>query len=98
MKISPTNWQKQVKIKPFLKKKAFTERNNVSFSRGFLFREKVGCVFVRQKGDHLIFHYENAKRAIVIPKYDEITVTIIRNNMKTAGMTRAEYFTILRSI
>jgi hypothetical protein len=37
----------------------------------------------RQKGDHLIFHYKNAKRAVVIPKYDEIPVTIIRNNMKT---------------
>jgi len=24
--------------------------------------EKYGCVFVRQKGDHLIFHHENAKR------------------------------------
>ena len=41
--------------------------------------EKYGCVFVRQKGDHLIFHHENAKRAVVIPKYDEIPVTIIRS-------------------
>lgn len=60
--------------------------------------EKYSCVFVRQKGDHLIFHHENAKRAVVIPKYDEIPVTIIRNNMKTVGMTREEYFSILRNI
>ena len=60
--------------------------------------EKYGCVFVRQKGDHLIFHHENAKRVVVIPKYDEIPVTVIRNNMKTVGMTRDEYFSILRSI
>lgn len=60
--------------------------------------EKYGCVFVRQKGDYLIFHHENAKRAVVIPKYDEIPVTVIRNNMKTVGMTREEYFSILRSI
>jgi len=60
--------------------------------------EKYGCIFVRQKGDHLIFHHENAKRAVVIPKYDEIPVTVIRNNMKTVGMTREEYFSILRSI
>ena len=59
--------------------------------------EKYGCVFVRQKGDHLIFHHENAKRAVVIPKYDNIPVTIIRNNMKTVGMTREDYFSILRS-
>ena len=60
--------------------------------------EKYGCVFVRQKGDHLIFHHENAKRAVVIPKYDNIPVTIIRNNMKTVGMIREDYFSILRSI
>ncbi|OEU57754.1 MAG: hypothetical protein BA871_12360 [Desulfuromonadales bacterium C00003096] len=60
--------------------------------------EKYGCVFVRQRGDHLIFHHKNAKRAVVIPKYDEIPVTVIRNNMKTVGMTREEYFSILRSI
>jgi len=60
--------------------------------------EKYGCVFVRQKGDHSIYHHENAKRAVVIPKYDEIPVTIIRNNMKTVGMTREEYFFILESI
>jgi len=60
--------------------------------------EKYGCVFVRQRGDHLIFHHENAKRAVVIPKYDEIPVTVIRSNMKTVEMTREEYFSILRSI
>ena len=60
--------------------------------------EKCGCVFVRQKGDHIIFHHEDAKRAVVIPKYDEIPVTIIRNNMKTVAMTRDEYLYILESI
>ena len=31
----------EFKNKPFLKKKAFSERNISSFSQGFLFREKV---------------------------------------------------------
>ena len=75
MRISPTNWQTQVK----------------SF-------EKYGCVLVRQKGDHLVFRHRNAKRAVVIPKYDEIPVTIIRTNIKSVGMTREEYFSLLRSI
>ena len=60
--------------------------------------EKYDCFSVRQRGDHLIFHHKNAKRAIVIPKYDEIPVTLIQNNMKTVGMTREEYFSILKSI
>ena len=39
-KLSPTNWQTQVKI-----------------------FEEFGCVYVRQKGDHLIYHHPNARRA-----------------------------------
>jgi len=60
--------------------------------------EKYGCIFVRQKGDHMIFHHKNANRAVVIPKYDEIPVTVILNNMKTVGMTREEYLSIMESI
>ena len=33
-----------------------------------------------------------------IPKYDEIPVTVIMNNMKTVGMTREEYLSIMESI
>lgn len=60
--------------------------------------EKFGCTFVRQKGDHLIFNHPNARRPVIIPKYTDITVTIIRTNMKTVGMSREEYFKILKSI
>lgn len=60
--------------------------------------EKYGCIFVRQKGDHLVFHHKNARRAVVIPKYEEIPVTIIKNNMRTVGMTRDEYIFILKNI
>ena len=47
-RITPTNWQTQVRI------------------------------FVRQKGDHLIYRHPNAQRPVVIPRYKEITVTVIR--------------------
>jgi len=60
--------------------------------------EKYGCTFERQKGDHLIYHYPGAKRAVVIPRHKEVTVTIILNNMKTVGMTREEYFALLEKI
>ena len=60
--------------------------------------EKFGCKFVRQKGHHLIFRCEGARRPIVIPKYDEIPITIIRRNMRTAGMTREQYFELLEQI
>ena len=60
--------------------------------------EEFGCQFVRQKGSHLIYHHPDAKRAIVIPRYDEIPVTIIRNNMNTVNMQRDEYFRLLSEV
>jgi predicted RNA binding protein YcfA (HicA-like mRNA interferase family) len=60
--------------------------------------EEFGCKFVRQKGDHLVFNYPGARRPVIIPKYDEITVAIIRINMRTVGMSREDYFKILDNI
>lgn len=54
--------------------------------------EKFGCSYVRQKGSHLIYHHPDAKRAVVIPRYDEVPVTVIKNNMRTVNMRREEYF------
>ena len=41
--------------------------------------EKFGCLYVRQKGSHLIYHHPDAKRAVVIPRYEEIPVTVLRS-------------------
>jgi len=60
--------------------------------------EKFGCKFLRQKGDHLIFDYPAAKRAVVIPKYDNVPVFIIKNNMKVVGMTPEKYREILKEV
>ncbi|MDE0483376.1 MAG: type II toxin-antitoxin system HicA family toxin [Candidatus Poribacteria bacterium] len=57
--------------------------------------EKFGCRFVRQKGSHLIYHHPNAKRAVVIPRYDEVPLTVIKNNMRTVNLSREEYFQLL---
>jgi predicted RNA binding protein YcfA (HicA-like mRNA interferase family) len=59
--------------------------------------EAYGCRFARQKGDHLVYHHPKARRPVVIPRYTEITVTVIRANMHTVGMTREEYFELLQS-
>jgi predicted RNA binding protein YcfA (HicA-like mRNA interferase family) len=59
--------------------------------------EAYGCTFARQKGDHLVYHHPKARRPVVIPRYAEITVTVIRANMRTVGMTREEYFELLQS-
>jgi len=58
--------------------------------------EKYGCRFVRQHGSHLIYNHPKARRPVVIPKYDEVPVTVIRTNMRTVGMTRDQYFHLLQ--
>jgi predicted RNA binding protein YcfA (HicA-like mRNA interferase family) len=57
-----------------------------------------GCRYKRKKGSHHILTHPNAKRAVVIPEYDEIDVDIIKNNMRTVGMSRDEYFDLLKQI
>ena len=44
---------------------------------------------------HRILTCPNAKRAVVIPEYDGIDVEIIKNNMRTVGMTREQYFELI---
>jgi len=60
--------------------------------------EKYGCVFSRTKGDHLVYHYPDAIRPVMIPKYKEVPAFVIRNNMRTIGMTRDEYFALLEEV
>jgi len=60
--------------------------------------ELYGCEYKRKKGSHHVLICPKAKRAVVIPEYDEIDVEIIRNNMRTAGMTREEYFDLLERV
>ena len=57
-----------------------------------------GCHYKRKKGSHHILTFPEAKRAVVIPEYDEIDVDIIKNNMRTVGMSREDYFHLLSKI
>lgn len=54
-----------------------------------------GCKYTRKSGSHHILTCPNAKRAVVIPEYDEIDVEIIKNNMRTVNMSRDDYFKFL---
>jgi hypothetical protein len=63
-----------------------------TFGEGFPFRR----VSIRKTGrDHRSYTKPGISRPIVIPTYDEVPVSIIRNNLKTAGITREEYFILL---
>ena len=60
--------------------------------------EAAGCIYVRTQGDHLVYHFPGAKRPVVIQKYREIPVFIIKNNMKVIGLSTEKYFSILEGL
>jgi len=60
--------------------------------------KKAGCTYVRTKGDHLIYHYPGAIRPVIIPKYKEVPVFIIKNNMRVVGMSRENYLELLLKV
>jgi predicted RNA binding protein YcfA (HicA-like mRNA interferase family) len=55
-----------------------------------------GFACVREEGDHLIFTKADVLRPVVIPKYKSIPIFIIKNNLRTAGMTREQYFDLFK--
>ncbi|MBU1262422.1 type II toxin-antitoxin system HicA family toxin [bacterium] len=60
--------------------------------------EKFGCILKRQKGSHLVFWYPEAKRPVVIPKHKEVSLSIIKDNMKTVGMSQEKYFELFDEV
>ena len=57
--------------------------------------EADGFRWVRTEGDHMVFTKPGVIRPVVIPRYAAIPVFIIKNNLRTAGMTRERYFELL---
>jgi len=60
--------------------------------------EKAGFKCVRIEGDHYIYTKKAIIRPIIIPDWDEIPVFIIKNNLRSASLTRDEYFKLLDKI
>jgi predicted RNA binding protein YcfA (HicA-like mRNA interferase family) len=57
-----------------------------------------GFTFVRQEGSHRSYTKPGVLRPVVIPTYDEVPVFIIRNNLRTAGISRDEYLRLLANV
>lgn len=54
-----------------------------------------GWIHHRTSGDHLVYVKPGCKRPVVIPKWDEVPLDLIKNNLRTAGMSRERYFELL---
>jgi len=70
----------------------------IHFRRFCKILEKEGFSFSGQSGDHLIYHKAGISRAIVIPRYKQLPIFIIKNNLRTAGISREKYLKILKEI
>jgi predicted RNA binding protein YcfA (HicA-like mRNA interferase family) len=57
--------------------------------------ERDGFKCVREDGDHMIFTKAGVLRPVVVPKYRSIPIFIIKNDLRTAGMSRDRYFELL---
>ena len=60
--------------------------------------EKAGFDCVRIEGDHYVYTKPGILRLIVIPDWPDVPVFFIKNNLRTAGISREEYFTLLETI
>ena len=58
----------------------------------------VGCRFKRETGDHRVYHRSDLKRPVIIPRYKELPVFIIRNNLRLLGIAPEEYLEILNRL
>ncbi|MDD5092256.1 MAG: type II toxin-antitoxin system HicA family toxin [Candidatus Wallbacteria bacterium] len=57
-----------------------------------------GFAVSRTTGDHIVMTCPDCPRPLVIPKWDAVPGFIIRNNLRTAGITRDKYLEALKSI
>jgi predicted RNA binding protein YcfA (HicA-like mRNA interferase family) len=60
--------------------------------------EKAGFKYVRTEGDHFVYVKPGVAMPVVIPEWDEVPVFIIKNNLRTAGISRDEYFELLSKV
>lgn len=56
---------------------------------------KAGFVFEREESSHRVYVKAGVGRPVIIPSYTTINLHIIMGNMRTAKMTRTEYFRLL---
>ena len=57
-----------------------------------------GWRFARQEGSHRSYVKPGIARPIVVPTYRAVPVSIIRNLMRTANMSRERYFALLERV
>ncbi|MBN2493822.1 MAG: type II toxin-antitoxin system HicA family toxin [Deltaproteobacteria bacterium] len=58
--------------------------------------ELEGWAVVRTRGSHVVMAKEGRARPVVVPLHDEVSQGVIHSNLKTAGISKKEYMSLLR--
>ena len=58
--------------------------------------EADGFAQSRTTGSHVVLTKPGVARPVIIPKYSDVGLDIIRNNMRTAGMSRKRYLELAK--
>ena len=58
----------------------------------------IGCTFQRQKGDNRVYWRSGLSRPVILPMYRSLPIFIIRNNLRTLGISMDEYLQILKKV
>ena len=88
----PLNWFHSITTRS----RSANALNPVHYRKLISVFEVEGFAFARQSGDHLIYTRPGVKRPFVIPTYTPVPVFVIKNLIRTAGLTRERYFQLLR--
>jgi predicted RNA binding protein YcfA (HicA-like mRNA interferase family) len=59
--------------------------------------EQIGYRRAGQKGSHIKLEKPGVARPLIVPKYDEVGRDIITNLIRTAGITREAFFSLLEN-
>jgi len=70
----------------------------ISYKRLVKIFTKDNFIYKRTKGDHMILTKTGVSRPLVIPKYREVPVFVIKNLLRTAGMSREQYFELINNV
>jgi predicted RNA binding protein YcfA (HicA-like mRNA interferase family) len=58
--------------------------------------ERVGFVFKRQRGSHMILHREQPSATLVVPDHPALKVGLVRKLLDQAGLTSQQFLDLLR--
>ena len=67
----------------------------VNWKRFERFLFAIGCEFKSQESSHRKYKLEGISRPIIIPCRDELPQFVILNNLRTLGISKKEYLSII---